>query len=60
MHMIIGVTEPVNGHMKEEFRELCEGGAQNATVCVLVEVEKVYQSVRGLLKRVSTSQVIGS
>ena len=28
-----GMTEPVNGCTKEEFRELCKGGAQNTTVC---------------------------
>ena len=48
------VTEPVNG-TKEEFRELCKGGAQKATVCKAhsrnnVEVGKMHCSVRWLLK----------
>ena len=47
------MTEPVNGRTKEEFRELCEGGAQNATVCKVrssstVEVGKMYYSDRVL------------
>ena len=42
-----GVTELVNGRMEEEFRELCKGGAQNATVCKIhsckiVKVGKKY------------------
>ena len=58
-----GVTEPVNGRTKEEFRELCEGRAQNATACKVrscstVEVGKMYYSVKWLLKTVSTSRVI--
>ena len=58
-----GVTEPVNGRIKEEFRELCKGGAQNATVCKVrscstVMVGKIYYSVRWLLKMVSISRVI--
>ena len=28
-----GVTKPVNDRTKEEFRELCKGGAQSATIC---------------------------
>ena len=41
------MTEPVNGRMKEKFRELCIGGAQNATVCkvhfrITVEVGKMH------------------
>ena len=45
-----GVTEPVNGRMKEESRELCKGGN--------VEVGKMYYSVGWLLTTVSTSRVI--
>ena len=57
------MTEPLNGRTKEEFRELCKGGAQNATVCKVrscstVEVGKMYYSVGWLLKIVSTSRVI--
>ena len=57
------MTEPVKGCMREEFRELCKGGAQNATVCKLcscstVEVGEIHYSVGWLLKIVSTSRVI--
>ena len=46
-----GVTEPVNGRTKVEFGELCEGGAQNATVCKVrscstVEIGKMYYTDR--------------
>ena len=58
-----GVTEQVNGRTKEEFRELCKVGPQNATVCKIrscstVEVGKMYYSVGWLLKIVSTRRVI--
>ena len=57
------MTEPVNGHTKEEFREMCKGGAQNATVCKvhscsIVEVGEMYYSVGWLLKIMSTSRII--
>ena len=49
--------------MEEEFRELCKGGAQNATVCKVrscstVEVGKIYYPVGWLLKMVSNTRVI--
>ena len=58
-----GVTEPVNGSMIEELRELCKGRAQNTNVCKVpscstVDVGKMYYSVEWLLKIVSTSRVI--
>ena len=39
-----GVTEPVNGRTKEELREMCKGGAQNATCCWRCLMENLVSS----------------
>ena len=57
------MIKSVNGHTKEQYSDLCTGGAQNTTLCKFrsystVEIGKMYYSVGWLLKILSTSRVI--